>query len=473
MSTDCGKITKDDNACHPSIPKTMKPGEACKQVYDEYDTMSKIIDSMGDWSPAGVLKALGSSNNTNVVQRNAIKNLQETVNNSESYQSCTSDAISTQSNIIDQSECLRIVKDTCAMMGTDDGKLKCLQELKDFGNVSNITQENKNTAIQQCLMNSAMSMLTKQGASIDNTALAMVLQKSSGLLSSNESNIDQCQIIDNTQSVCSYLNSTMCCNNKANSDQSNILKCANATDIKQTNINSSLQSCSLTDTTTLTAEQISALSNSSSAKSDQTSTGTSLMGFLLLLFAPLLLMGGSGLIAAKFATKLLPFLGLIPIIAGVITIIYYVVQPTAKITQTVHDKPLSGSKCVKNNSTGDVSITYKKAYDKCESDVNCVAVDFITSKDGPTTDLDNIWGSAIYYNSTGGICDEDINDSKNKYYTFYKDSGKSIYTLIGGILLIVLGVVYTVIYMMTNKTQAIPDNKPERANVPSTAESKI
>ena len=312
----CSKSEITSKTCSDSIPPDMTAVEACQKVKDSYDIMEKMVDAIGDWSPAGIIRAIGASNIATVDQKNLINNIQTTIQQSNLTENCTSESISTQLNVIETTSSCLTFRDK--MIETLKNNPEAQNKLIASWDITDITQENIDTTVQQCTLSATMNALSQQKTSIDNTALSLLMQKSSDLLASNDVNQNQCQVINNTQTVCNYLNTVLCCNNTASTDQSNILRCSGGKNVVQSNTKAALQSCNLTGTSTLTADQISALTNKATADTKQTAVGTSAFAFILLLLIPVISFGVIGGVGFKFFTNLMPYFGVIPLITCVI-----------------------------------------------------------------------------------------------------------------------------------------------------------
>jgi len=421
--SNCSKSENVNKKCGNDL-ENMTAAEACDAVADSFKAMSDVIDSLGDWSPAGILKALGSSNKLSEKQRNVINNVQKTIQEANLTQSCTSSAVSTQLNVIEVTE--ECQKSREKMLEILKNNPEAQEKLIASWDITDIKQENVDTVVQQCTLSATMSALSTQGTSVDNTALALILQKSSGLLSSNDVDKEQCQVINNQQTACNYLNTVLCCTNSSSAEQENVLRCSGGKNVIQNNISSKLQACNLTGTSTLTADQISALTNKSVSDTKQESTGTSMLEIFLILILPLLIFGVTIGVTAKFFSNLMPFLGIIPFTIGVIMIIIY--STSSVIYLTTKNKSLSNSdgKCKFNNYDGDISISYDNAYDKCAKDSKCIAVDFMYNTEKFKTDTSNnkgnpfdILGSAVYYDNAEE-CNVDSESDDTTSYTFYK-----------------------------------------------------
>lgn len=451
-----------DTLNNPCPVNNKKPVEVCNELKTTYSFLEDIVKAAGDFTPAGVIRAIGSSNKATTNQKTICNNIINSTNISDSIQNCNNIVNSSQINVISQPEgCAEMQNKIIASLKDNPTSLKIYLESL---NVENVTQSNESNDLQQCTLSSYMSALNKQEASIDNAAIALLLQKSSDLLSSNEITQNQCQNLNNELTACNYLKSIACCSNSVSNEQSNSLyKCNGAVkNIVQKNLKNNYQFCNMSNTSTLSNEELAALLNKSTMDTTQVSVGTSALSFLLFFLLPLAFTFVFGGIAAKFVKKSIPFLGLIPIIVGAVLLIYYFTSSPSQINSTVKDKPLiSSKKITSNNYSGNSDISYNDAYNNCEKDDKCVAVDFIYDKTDPKTDTKiskgspyNIKGSSIYYSSTNGISNEDppkFNDNpkekkkgeQKSYYTFYKDK-RSQMPLYVGIFCIVLGILYSI-----------------------------
>ena len=127
---------------------------------------------------------------------------------------------------------------------------------------------------------------------------------------------------------------------------------------------------------------------------------------------------------------------------GSIFIALYYIFPLGKINQIIKDKPLLGDieNCPSNMYYSNISIEYKDALDGCNCDDNCIAFDFSFQKNMNVEEskLENIFGSVFYYDDVNNICNTESKDSKNNYYTGYKNikSMKIFYFYVGNLFII-------------------------------------
>ena len=462
-----------DTLNNPCPVNNKKPVEVCNELKKTYSFLEDIVKAVGDFSPVGVIKAIGSSNKATTNQKTICNNIINSTNISESIQNCNNIVNSSQTNVISQPEgCAEMQNKIIASLKDNPTSLKIYLESL---NVENVTQSNESNDLQQCTLSSYMSALNKQEASIDNAAIALLLQRSSDLLSSNEITQNQCQNLNNELTACNYLKSIACCSNSVSNEQSNSLyKCNGAVkNIVQKNLKNNYQFCNMSNTSTLSNEELAALLNKSTMDTTQVSVGTSALSFLLFFLIVVGLPIVAGGVVAKMFNNIIPFLGFIPIFVGAVLLIYYFfISSPSQINSTVKDKPLiSSKKITSNNYSGNSDISYNDAYNNCEKDDKCVAVDFIYDKTDPKTDTTiskgspyNIKGSSIYYSSINGISNEDppkFNDNpkekkkgeQKSYYTFYKKENPKT-PLYVGIFSIVLGILYSIalfIYHLNKK----------------------
>ena len=455
INTGCENAASEIKTCSPEL-ENKSAKNACDEVVNKYKEWSKLIQN---WSPVGIIEAIGSNNKSDVRVQNLIKNVQTSINQSDLQNKCSNTNISNQLNIIeDTPECLQY---KLQMMESLKNTPELLKDFLDSWNITNVTQDNISSNIKQCILSTHMEALNKQEASIENSALSLLMQKSSGLLSKNDAEQNQCQFVDNTMSACNYLKSTSCCNNKNITTQTNILRCKGGKDITQKNNMDNFQYCNLTGTSKLSLDQIGKLTNKSSIDTKQISEGINPMSLFLFILLPFIIFGGGVGLTAKYFKDLMPFMGLIPIIIGSVFTIIFATSEKPTINRTVENRPLSGSKCSYNYYTGDILTSYKQAYDKCEKDLECVGADFIyveNSEGGPeSVDTEitegkpfNIKGSAIYYKNINSVCDEEPEDDGKKYFTFYKNSKNNMF-LIAGVSLIILCILYSIAYKFLSK----------------------
>jgi len=455
---------QNNNTCagtsmnNPCPENNKKPSEVCEDVKKTYNFLEDIVKSSTEiasgLTPGGILKTVGSSNKATTNQKTICNNIINSTNIIDSVQRCNNIVNSTQTNVISQpAACAELQSKIITSLKDNPTALK---EYLSSLSIENVTQTNESNDLQQCILSAYMSAINEQQTSIDTAAIAMLLQKSSDLLSSNEINQNQCQNLNNTLSSCNYLKSITCCSNQVTNAQSNELyNCIGATkNIVQKNLKNNYQFCNMSNTSSLSSKELAALLNRSTVDATQISTGTSIFGFLLFFLIPIIAFGGSTVVAALIFKKAMPFLGFVPIIIGAIFLIFYFTSKPSKMYYTIKDKPLISSTQIKsNNYGGNTNISYIDAYNYCENDDNCVAVDFIYDKTNPKINSSvttgtpyNIQGSSIYYSSKDGIATEDPKSDKKSYYTFYKNTEKT--TLYVGILAIIIGILYSILFMV-------------------------
>ncbi len=441
MSDFC-KTETSTKQCDSSVRPNMTAADACtseKTIID--NAINKMSEGMSDWSPAGILKALGASNKSNSKFQNIINSVQESITNTDAIQLCSNNTKVIQTNQITGEKCAKIQSDTIVALSKLPNAKDLLDKYYESITVKNVTQQNKNDIKQQCVLQQALKAVKNFDISVESSAITKLLQSAKDLLASNESNTDQCQVINSTQTACDYLKSTLCCTNQADVQQTNLLECKGVNDVNQENINSQLQICNLTGSTTVDT----ILGQKATAKTlvdiSQKAVGTSawalIIFVLVIFFVPLV---APVFVGAKIATKetksgipyLLILFSFICLISILIFGTLYLNYGKKEYASTKENKPLycNSNKCNSSSIGGDVSITYEKAFKKCLDNNDCVALDFSHPKEGYNKDSSsvsgepyNIYGTSVYYNSAE-MCDEDSCNSKNKTYTAYKRDEK-------------------------------------------------
>lgn len=235
--------------------------DACRTVSSEADKIMAHWDGVakvaGQINPIALItKAIkGGDNNVDTETRNIIEENLSAETRLKITNECNNASASTQSNVIDNTQC-----EYCQKFGCD---------------LMNVIQENSSETEQKCVLNSAVTSLMKQADSIKAQALAEAIQRSQGLASGNNSTSTRnCNVIKKDLSQKQYIDTMNKCTNQFASDQSNLLKnCGNVTNVVQRNIIKKIQQCVNSTTTDSTADQSSGTDIENSLKTDQTSTG--------------------------------------------------------------------------------------------------------------------------------------------------------------------------------------------------------
>ena len=430
-----------ENNCNQEL-KNITSIEACIEVQNQIDFFTQIVKTAGeDFSITGIIKAIGSSNKSNQKIKSIINNFQQTIQISNLYENCQSVSNTVQINKIGSEKCA-------------DKQIEIIKILKEYPeelnkyltnniNIYNVNQINTNEVDQQCILSGSLNVLSTQDVSIESVALIKLLQHSSDFLASNNNIQNLCQITDNTQSTCQYLNTVLCCTNNANIIQQNIIECTGSSNIQQLNSNKIFQTCNLLGTTTLNSSITSKLNNLASLSVSQKAIGSNFLELLLIILIPFIVICGFSILSYKISKKIFKYIGFLPLFCGSVFVILYYIFPQDKINQIIKDKPLLGDveNCEANMYYSNISITYKDAFNGCNLDDNCIALDFSFQKNINIEDskLNNIFGTVFYYNNVNNICNTDSKDLKNNYYTGYKNikSMKIYYLYVGNIFIII------------------------------------
>jgi len=447
---------KDDPTagCSKDLPED--PKNTCDKIKNQYDVLIQqskdyvkaLKETTKAFSLAGLLEELGARNKSNVKLQNVINNVQQATQTTVSNQNCQNLVNNLQQNIIeDTAECINQQKEIIIALKDSPQQLNAyLSSLQ----VSNVNQDNKSQVQQQCVLQNYIASTLKLDASVESAALLKVMQQSSDLFASSESEVDMCTNVNNTMTSCQYIKSNLCCVNEMNSTQQNIIKCKGATNVSQRNANTALQICNLTGSTTVDAGLITKLKSSVSVSLSQTATGTSLMSFVLLL--AVIILGpplGVGLFSFFLPKEIVvAFFGIICIVIGIVILNMHKPLPEKpEFINKTRDQPIFAAKDYKPNSSYKPSaqtdikpIKYGAAKKICLDDKNCLAMDFSITKIDPDKDItdDNV-GVPVFYNSIkdGYYCEENIDDSKNTYFTSYKPFQSSPLDIYGKLLIAV------------------------------------
>jgi hypothetical protein len=426
----------NENNCNQEL-KNITSVDACIEVQNQIDLLTQIVKTIGeDFSITGIINAIGSSNKSNQKIKSIINNFQETIQISNLYENCQSISNTVQINRIGSEKCADKQNEIINILKQYPNELnKYLSHI----NIFNVNQINTNEVSQQCVLSGILNSLSTQDVSIESVALIKLLQHSSNFLASNNNFQNLCQITDNTQSTCQYLNTVLCCSNTADVIQQNIIECVGTSNIQQLNSNKIFQTCNLIGTTTLNSSIISKLNNSASLSSLQKAIGYNFLEFLFLLLIPFIAICIFSIFTYKFSKNIFKYIGFLPLCFGTILILLYYTFSPGKLGQIIKDKPLTGDteNCPSNIYYSNISISYKNSFDICNLDTDCIAFDFSFQKN-IVIENENIIGTAIYYYDVSKICDTDSNDLKNNYYTVYKNikSVKIYYVYIGNVFII-------------------------------------
>ena len=439
MSTSIDDICNDKNdktnGCPADLPPD--PKNTCEKIKNQYDVLiqqskdyvksAEVITN--GFTLSGLLKELGTRNKSNIKLQNVITNYQQSSQTSDIDNKCGNKNTNVQQNIIeDTTDCVKIQGENIASLKDNPEALRIY--LESLG-ANNIDQENTTESKQQCVLNNYIAAMKKIEASVESAALLKVMQKSSDLFASSETEMDMCNNVNNTVSSCQYIKSNLCCVNDSNSSQLNLIKCKSANKVTQRNVNKALQICNLTGSTTVDASLIAKLKNSVSADISQTATGTSLMSFVLLL--AVIILGpplGVGLFSFFLPKEIVvAFFGILCIIIGIVLLNMHKPLPERpEFINKTRDMPIFAAKYFKPNSS------YQP---KAQSEIKPIKYNAAKKKINDNQDIkeDDV-GVPVFYNSTkDGYCEEEIEDEKNTYFTNYKPHTPTPYDIYGKLLI--------------------------------------
>jgi hypothetical protein len=422
----------------------------CEKIKNEYDALiaqyNTIEKTATAFSLSEFIKSFGANNKLSSKMQNLIKSVQEQTQDVVTSQTCQTLVNSVQSNEISRSEeCSPKSEIIIALKDRPEQLSEYLQSFR----IDNVIQMNESEVAQQCVLQSQIATALKMEASVESAALVKFLQKSSDLLANNDADSDICNNISSTMKSCQYIKTNLCCNNEMNSTQQNLIECP-VTNVSQKNSKRALQICNLTGSTTVDAGLITKLKSSVSVSLSQTATGTSLMSFVLLL--AVIFLGpplGIGLFSFFLPKEIVvAFFGIICIVIGIVILNMHKPLPEKpEFTNKTRDQPIFAAKDYKPNSSYNPAaqtdikpIKYGAAKKISLDDKNCLAIDFSITKISDSSDItdDNV-GVPVFYNSIkdGYYCEENIDDSKNTYFTSYKPFQSSPLDIYGKLLIAV------------------------------------
>jgi hypothetical protein len=246
--------------------------------------------AMKDWQGkqksgfAEFVGAFGSHNDsvTNVVNKTGIKI--DTKQVSEAVASCELLASIVQSNLVDTTECDKLMSDeietlegyiqVLEMANKPDAAARTRVQLKELRAANSrsgtMVQTNDATLVSKCKVSALLSALSKSDMTIANSAMIDMIQKSSGPLTSNSNTSNTCNDVSIKKSACQYLSDKSCCMSKFESKQTNsIVGCPKFESYVQTNRLDANLSCDATAASDVQDVTDIKSSNSSKAKIDQ------------------------------------------------------------------------------------------------------------------------------------------------------------------------------------------------------------
>jgi len=265
-------------------------------------------DVANNFSPGGIFKAQNKSDNAII---NTLSNNFESINQTIIDNKCQNITKIDQSNIYTSSPvCFTSSLEFCKYQdykGTDkersEAQRACLAELAKMRSAP-VSQENINTTSQDCIINSAIQVISKQEGSIDNAATLESLQKSKSFMSENKGSNLNCSEISNNITSKQYITQLLKCHNETAITQNNTISDCNPNLTSQINRNNTVQNCLIKSGIISDNSQSAGIKNNSDLKSDQTADA---LGFLggskesLMMIAIILVIGVIAFAIFKFS----------------------------------------------------------------------------------------------------------------------------------------------------------------------------
>lgn len=216
--------------------------QTCKQL--QSDIADSNADKKGfDWNnltPGGIIGSLGdafgSRNKSQTFNTNINNTSISTTDITNIFNSCTNSSQSIQKNDLSQSpECLDTIGRIC------NGNIPCMIEMTT---VKDIEQQNTQTVKLNCIINNLLKTISSKEVTMENAAQLSTLQKSSGLMTSNNSLTSNCNQVNNNISSNTFLNAITTCANEYSSQQLNTINaCGSLSKIKQKSNNDFFSKC--------------------------------------------------------------------------------------------------------------------------------------------------------------------------------------------------------------------------------------
>lgn len=204
--------------------------DMCKKISSKSDEInaacggiSNVIEKALGWMSPG---NYSSKNQTDNLTRNIINDSLSVSDITKINSTCENTSTVVQSNIINTSECAYCIQHGC--------------------DISGVNQSNKSTANQTCKITIALELLLKKSSDSNALALAKSLQDAQGLLTSNKSSTDVCNILNTDVTYESYTETLSKCSNTYSLSQDNFVgSCGKVTNLIQQNTADQFQECVL------------------------------------------------------------------------------------------------------------------------------------------------------------------------------------------------------------------------------------
>lgn len=228
----CDRI-KEKNKIPPTSPEDTGQTK-CKEIAEKVAKFKAdkeialgIVNAIGSAiSPIAALSNLVSklspSNSTHSMFINAVKQISNMNISSDIDSVCNlSNDISQSINIDFNPACVPIICGPKSDYSSDDGYLECVKKVTSFNNntISNTVETQ-----QQCNMSATIQAISAQSQDTSVQALVSLLQSSSGVGSSNKSDVMNCNEISSTINSNTFSDIYSCCTSSISSKQTIAIK---------------------------------------------------------------------------------------------------------------------------------------------------------------------------------------------------------------------------------------------------------
>jgi hypothetical protein len=249
---------------------------AIAAIRENGKTNQQALDTLSNFSPGGVVKAYGAQNKSDNAVVNLIRQNLNIIQKTIVDNRCDNISSITQSNVYEDSGCWNSLLRLCRNDVTGAPDIACIKEVRtllDRSGRAPITQQNKNSTMANCEINSAIQALARQEASLMNTALLESMQEAKGLLSGNQTSNLNCNEINTNITSDQYISVLLKCMNETSVNQSNRIDACNPNIIAQINDNNDMKKCLMNAGIISSTSQSSNVVSDSSLKNSQTAIG--------------------------------------------------------------------------------------------------------------------------------------------------------------------------------------------------------
>lgn len=267
-------------------PKVNSAVDACKAINLKKQQVKQYLGigkELLDATPMGMIDNLVDAfkGKTDVDDDlvNLVNSAKKSLSQQDNVSMCNQSTAALNQNIIeiDGGKCMSDFVESLTKSGVDPNVAGTIAANKLSTKVvmKNVTQDVKDKHKQECHINSVMKALQSQGSSLASSALQSSLQDLKGV-GEIKANTSSCTGIDDSQSACSFMKSTQCCNNTSNAVNENTINVACATAFmdgdKQNVTTADTKSCDLANSLNTDGDQKSDTNVSGAQTSDQHQT---------------------------------------------------------------------------------------------------------------------------------------------------------------------------------------------------------